>query len=80
MVMPIMSYGSNKKTKLIMPSGLEVPAPQPHGARSATDVYHCAEIAHHLLPEPQSCHKNVAQLATRVTNPTLVCLHREENE
>ena len=71
-LMPNTGYGSNKKTKHMLPSGFQKFLVH----RSLT----CAEIAHNVSSKNcKAIVERAAQLAIRVTNPK-ARLHGQENE
>ncbi|KAB0372228.1 hypothetical protein FD755_016020 [Muntiacus reevesi] len=82
-LMPSISYESNKKTRYMLPSGFEKylihNVKEPEVLLMDKKSY-CAETAHNVSSRNhKAIVKRAAQLAIRITNPN-TSLHNEENE
>ncbi|XP_044100329.1 60S ribosomal protein L32-like [Neovison vison] len=82
-LMPNIGYGSNKKTKHMLPSGFRkflVHNVKELEVLLMCNKSYCAEIAHNVSSKNRNAiMERAAQLAIRVTNPN-ARLHSEENE
>uniref|UniRef100_G1P775 60S ribosomal protein L32 n=1 Tax=Myotis lucifugus TaxID=59463 RepID=G1P775_MYOLU len=81
-LMPNIGYGSNKKTKHMLPSGFRkflVHNIKELEVLLMRNKSYCAEIAHISSKNRKAIVERAAQLAIRVTNPN-ARLCREENE
>ncbi|KAM5326225.1 large ribosomal subunit protein eL32-like [Glossophaga mutica] len=82
-LMPNVGYGSNKKTKHMLPSGFRkflVHKVKELEVLLMCNKSYCAEIAHNVSSKNcEAIVERAAQLAIRVTNPN-TRLHSEENE
>ncbi|EPQ08217.1 60S ribosomal protein L32 [Myotis brandtii] len=81
--MPNIGYGSNKKTKHMLPSGFRkflVHNVKELEVLLMSNKSHCAETARNVSSKNHKATvERAAQLAIRVTNPN-ARLHSEENE
>ena len=81
--MPNIGYGSNKKTKHMLPSSFRkflVHNIKELEALLLCNKSYCAEIAHNISSKNHKATvERAAQLAIRITNPN-ARLHSEENE
>ncbi|VFV32527.1 60s ribosomal protein l32-like [Lynx pardinus] len=81
--MPNVGYGSNMKTKHVLPSGSRkslIHNVRESEALRTCNKSHCTEIAHDVSSKnPQHIGERAAHVAIRVTNPN-VRLYSEENE
>ncbi|XP_074252332.1 large ribosomal subunit protein eL32-like [Saimiri boliviensis] len=82
-LMPNIGYGSNKKTKHMLPSGFRkflVHSMKDLEVLLMCNKSYCAEIAHSVSSKNhKAIMEKAAQLAVRVTNPN-ARLHSKENE
>uniref|UniRef100_G3QFC3 Ribosomal protein L32 n=1 Tax=Gorilla gorilla gorilla TaxID=9595 RepID=G3QFC3_GORGO len=82
-LMPNISYGSNKKTKHMLPSGFQkflVHNVKELEVLLMCNKTYCAEIAYNVSSKNcKAIMERATQLAIRVTNPN-ARLHSEENE
>ncbi|EPY74243.1 60S ribosomal protein L32-like protein [Camelus ferus] len=82
-LVPSISYGSNKKTKHILPSGFRkflVHSVKELEVLLTCNKSYCAEIAHNVSSKNRKAIvERAAQLAVRVTSPN-ARLRSEENE
>ncbi|KAB1276699.1 60S ribosomal protein L32 [Camelus dromedarius] len=74
--MPSIGYGSNKKTKHVLPSGFRkflVHSVKDLEVLLMCNKYYCAEIAHVSSKNHKATVERAAQLAIRVTSPNAGC-------